>query len=149
MSEKSGPNLKTLSEQLRTECAELYGIVKDLTDAQWQTVTVFYGWTVRDEIMHLYFLDDMGVLALKDGVTFADQVKAIRAKQAQNIEISQQVREKYKPLSNKAVVEAWHKGFGQMCDLFGAQDEKTRMPWFGPDMSVPSFASARQMETWA
>jgi uncharacterized protein (TIGR03084 family) len=145
----SGPDLKVVSEQLRTECRELYAIVKDITEEQWATPANFYNWTVRDEIIHLLFLDEMGLLSLRDGAAFAEQVKIIRAGQAKDIELSQQVREKYKSIPNKDILNMWHTCFENMCDTFSAQDEKTRMPWFGPDMSVPSFASARQMEYWA
>ena len=146
---KPGLDLKAICDQLLAECEDLLASVKELIDAQWQTATIFYGWTVRDEIMHLLFLDAMGVLALKDAAAFAGEVKKIRAGQAQGIEISQQVRARYKDQSNQDVRKLWETGFRDMCSLFAAQDGKTRMPWFGPDMSVPSFASARQMETWA
>ena len=36
-----------------------------------------------------------------------------------------------------------------MCDLLGAADPEARLKWFGPDMGVRMFTTARQMETWA
>ena len=36
-----------------------------------------------------------------------------------------------------------------MVDVFRALDPKTRLPWYGPAMAAPSFATARLMETWA
>ncbi len=36
-----------------------------------------------------------------------------------------------------------------MAEQLGASDPKRRLPWFGPDMGVPMFTTARYMETWA
>ena len=36
-----------------------------------------------------------------------------------------------------------------MTDAFRALGPKDRIPWFGPDMSALSFATARLMETWS
>jgi uncharacterized protein (TIGR03084 family) len=36
-----------------------------------------------------------------------------------------------------------------MADALGASDPKRRLPWFGPDMGVRMFTTARYMETWA
>tara|TARA_Y100001960_G_scaffold195176_1_gene204302 strand:+ start:32 stop:556 length:525 start_codon:yes stop_codon:yes gene_type:complete len=37
----------------------------------------------------------------------------------------------------------------RMTEAFRALDPKDRIPWFGPDMSALSFATARLMETWS
>ncbi|MCL4133719.1 UNVERIFIED_CONTAM: hypothetical protein GTU68_012994 [Idotea baltica] len=36
-----------------------------------------------------------------------------------------------------------------MVDAFLSRGPKERIPWFGPDMSTLSFATARLMETWS
>jgi uncharacterized protein (TIGR03084 family) len=36
-----------------------------------------------------------------------------------------------------------------MAEQLGASDPKRRLPWFGPDMGVRMFTTARYMETWA
>jgi uncharacterized protein (TIGR03084 family) len=38
---------------------------------------------------------------------------------------------------------------GQLLAAFADDDPRRRLPWFGPDMSVASSATARLMETWA
>ncbi len=43
----------------------------------------------------------------------------------------------------------WWSYFNEMCERLGASDPKFRVPWFGPDMGVMMFTTARQMETWA
>ena len=47
------------------------------------------------------------------------------------------------------LLEDWWSYFNQMCELLGASDPDFRVPWFGPDMGVKMFTTARQMETWA
>jgi uncharacterized protein (TIGR03084 family) len=37
----------------------------------------------------------------------------------------------------------------ELLDVLSKRDAKDRMPWFGPDMSAASAATARLMETWA
>ena len=37
----------------------------------------------------------------------------------------------------------------RMLDVLGDLDPKLRVPWYGPEMSAASFATARLMETWA
>ncbi|MBL4720402.1 MAG: maleylpyruvate isomerase family mycothiol-dependent enzyme, partial [Alphaproteobacteria bacterium] len=43
----------------------------------------------------------------------------------------------------------WRPSFLSMCDAFAEADPRHRVKWSGPDMSVRSAATARQMETWA
>jgi uncharacterized protein (TIGR03084 family) len=47
------------------------------------------------------------------------------------------------------LLERWRAGRGAMLTAFKPLDPKLRVPWFGPDMSAVSFATARLMETWA
>ena len=45
---------------------------------------------------------------------------------------------------------AWFAGERhRMTEAFRALGAKDRIPWFGPDMSALSFATARLMETWS
>jgi uncharacterized protein (TIGR03084 family) len=43
----------------------------------------------------------------------------------------------------------WRAGRGQLAERLAALPATTRLPWFGPPMSVTSMATARLMETWA
>jgi uncharacterized protein (TIGR03084 family) len=45
--------------------------------------------------------------------------------------------------------EAWWQTLSSLAALLGDLDERARVPWFGPDMGVRMFGTARQMETWA
>ncbi len=45
--------------------------------------------------------------------------------------------------------EQWRRDAEALCDAASPLDETTRIPWYGPDMSLRMFVVARQMETWA
>ena len=53
-----------------------------------------------------------------------------------------------KPVGRE-LLAVWREYFLRMCDLLGAADPEARLKWFGPDMGVRMFTTARQMETWA
>jgi uncharacterized protein (TIGR03084 family) len=48
-----------------------------------------------------------------------------------------------------ALLARWKTTNDEMVGLLGDSDPKRRLPWFGPDMGVPMFTTARFMETWA
>ena len=47
------------------------------------------------------------------------------------------------------LLELWQAGYTKLAESFGNADPKHRLAWAGPDMSVRSSVTARQMETWA
>jgi uncharacterized protein (TIGR03084 family) len=54
-----------------------------------------------------------------------------------------------KELTGAQVLEWWREERKALLDAITPMDRKTRLPWYGPDMSVMSAATARLMETWA
>lgn len=141
--------MEELCADLRAEYAELANFAETLTPQQWSTVTDFYGWTPFDEISHLCFFDQAGLLAATDTVAFNDDARAIAAEMADGKQISEIARSRYGHLSGRELVEVWRGQFGQLVDQLAQLDSKARLPWYGPSMSARSFATARIMETWA
>jgi uncharacterized protein (TIGR03084 family) len=131
------------------ECEALDELVATLAPGDFARATDFYGWTVRDEIMHLMFLDEVALRAIREEEAFLAQKAEIRRYQAEVGELSNYMRARYADLDDVAVVDAWRRNFRALSDCFAASDPKARMKWFGPDMSLLSAASARQMEVWA
>lgn len=134
---------------LREECAELQAFLETLPEEDWARRTVFFDWSVADEVMHLHQVDNFGRIALTTPEAFPGVVAEVRAGQAQGIELSQRMREDFGRLSPRELLQTWSTGWRELCELFAASDPEARMPWFGPDMSVVSFVAARQMEVWA
>jgi uncharacterized protein (TIGR03084 family) len=134
---------------LRAECAELELFLLELPHEDWQRRTTFYGWTVADEVMHLCQVDGFGQIALHSPEAFPETVVWVRAGQAAGIELSQRMRETWGGLGPEALVAKWHKGWTTLADGLDKADPDRRLPWFGPDIRLQSFANARQMEVWA
>ncbi len=52
-------------------------------------------------------------------------------------------------LTRERLLADWQHGFDAMLEAFVAVPDGTKVPWYGPAMSPPSFATARLMEYWA
>ena len=137
-----------LGEDYLAECEALDELVGGLDDADFARVTAFYGWTVRDEVMHLYFVDVLTLMSIETEADCLAQVAVIREWQ-KTAELSDLMRQRYADLDSAALAAAWRETYRRLAALFATSDPKARMKWFGPDMSLLSAASARQMEVWA
>lgn len=138
-----------LIADVRQEYADLDAFLRTLPPERWQARTAFYDWTVADEVMHLHQVDAFGEVALTDPEGFAALVAEVRAGQARGIALSRRMRDAWGHLAPDALLALWRAGWTRLCDLFAGSEAERRMPWFGPEMSVASFAAARQMEVWA
>ena len=122
-------------EDLLEEGSELNLLLSEFESYQWKDVTPFKSWTVNQVVQHLHGSDVMAVMALEDEKSF----KQVQSNMAQ-------VRKIMQPdLEGLELRERWWECFCEMCDLLGSLDKKKRVPWFGPDMSVMMFSTARQM----
>jgi len=137
-----------LGDNFRQECEALDPLVGSLGDADFARVTDFYGWTVRDEVMHLYFLDVATLKAIEAESDFLREVAEIRIWQ-KTAELSDYMRQRYAGLDRLSLVAAWRENYQRLSGVFATSDPKARMKWFGPDMSIVAATSARQMEVWA
>ncbi len=128
---------------LREEGTALKQLLDRLTEPDWSRATPFKGWSVNQVVQHLHGSDKMAVLALKDAAGFAT-AKA----NPDTLRILMNPGSQYR-LEASELLQTWWDYFTEMCDLLGASDPQRRIPWFGPDMGVMMFTTARQMETWA
>jgi uncharacterized protein (TIGR03084 family) len=137
------------SLDLRAEADELHAFLKTLGDADWERPTPFLGWTPWDVVAHLHFFDRVSVLALTDADAFAARraqvIEAMRAR----ISGAEQTRREFGGLGPKDLLQQWHETCHEMAGQLGSSDPKRRLPWFGPDMGVRMFTTARHMEVWA
>lgn len=124
---------------LLEEGQALKAVLDDLDPSDWSKNTPFKNWTVNQVVQHLHGSDKMAVLALKDAGAFAKALsdsKVVRATMNPTIE-------------GQELLDTWWAYLTEMCELLAASDPKRRVPWFGPDMGIMMFTTARQMETWA
>lgn len=141
--------LTSLASDLIRENRELDDLLSALSDAEWNRPTAFFGWTVRDQVLHLAQVDAFGLASMRDPEEFATIFAEVRRLQGEGVELSEQARQAAEGLSPDDILAAWREGYETIGTRFRASDPKARMRWFGPDMSLVSFASARLMEVWA
>ena len=151
----SGPNSKPLAavayhlaveqicNDLEAEHAALDAVVADLTEDQWAADTAAEGWDVADTIVHLIQADIAAWLAVTDPDGF-QEAKANMGSGG----LAGLFGEKGDK-TGAEVLAWWRDQRAKMLAAFRSRGPKDRIPWFGPDMSTLSFATARLMETWS
>jgi len=138
-----------LLDDLVAEGAELDAVVAPLDDAGWATATPAEGWDVRDQIAHLAASEEWAVRSLTDPDAFRAELAALgddpvrRAAEIKSGLLGRSAR------PGAGVLTWWREGRDATSVALRAHAPADRLPWFGPDMSATSFATARLMETWA
>ena len=129
------------------ESEALATILEGLGPADWEQKTQFKGWTINDVIVHLHFWNRGADLALTDPDQFTanlGQLTEALGKGTLRAHENAAIEERGPDLR-----EAWRAFYTDMADRWARLDPKRRVKWAGPDMSVRSSMTARQMETWA
>ena len=138
--------MKSIVADLQAEHGALDSVVSDLDDVAWTTPTPAEGWTVADQIGHLTFFDERARLAVTSREAFTteltDAAGDVDAYIAGHLRVA-------RASSPRDVLTRWRAERGRLLGALAPLDPATRLPWYGPDMSARSFATARLMETWA
>jgi uncharacterized protein (TIGR03084 family) len=139
-------DVAALADDLRAETAELEKLLAALDDAAWDTPTPAPGWAIRDQVSHLAYFDEAATTAALDPDAFRAERDAFVASGGSIVEeIAQEKRALAVP-----ALHAWFRmARTAMIDALTSLDPSTRVPWYGPDMSIASSLTARIMETWA
>lgn len=133
-------------DDLREESDELDVLVRGLSDAQWAAPTPAAGWGIAHQIAHLTWTDDVALLAATDPDAFAAEVaKALKAPES----FVDEGAEAGAALPPPELLARWRAGRERLQGVLRTAPAGTRIPWYGPPMSVASMATARLMETWA
>jgi len=141
--------MQQICGELLGECRALADLCRGMSASQWRVPTDFHGWTPWDEIAHLAFFDDAGWLAATDPPRFAAHKQALQEELAHGEEISAIARRRFGQFDGPALLALWCEQQERLVAALVGMEAKARLPWYGPDMSARSFASARLMETWA
>ncbi|MEW5735594.1 MAG: TIGR03084 family metal-binding protein [Thermodesulfobacteriota bacterium] len=141
--------MKDIVKDLECEQDALDAMVSGLSQEDWDRVTPFYGWTVRDEVTHLAFFDLAGRLAATDKDAFDAQTRELFEGIADEDGLHGKVLAKGRGKTKEQILGWWREERAAMNRALAALGPKDRLPWYGPTMSARSFATARLMETWA
>ena len=136
------------ADEFATECQALKRLLDTLGPDDWQRPTAFKGWSANEILAHLHFWNAAADLTARDGATFQalwrEVLAAARAPGGLRAFENQRVPER-----GRALLERWAAFAGEMAGRWRGFDPAQRVTWAGPDMSVRSAITARQMETWA
>lgn len=133
------------ADDLREEGVALHELLLTLADADWARETPFKRYTVYDVVAHLHTTD----LAARAALAGPDDFRRRVRERDPALAITMSGARLAGLEEGPALREAWLATLHELCDLLASVETSLRVPWFGPDMSVRMFASARQMETWA
>jgi uncharacterized protein (TIGR03084 family) len=131
------------------ECDCLYELLEPVPDGQWQRPTQFKGWTFNDVIGHLYMFDYAAKLTLEGPEVLRAFFAQIAAGRANGHSLVSYTRRWLGDSQGISLLQKWRAFYRELASAYADQDPVRRVAWGGPDMSVRSLISARQMETWA
>jgi uncharacterized protein (TIGR03084 family) len=138
--------LDEIVNDLEAEQAAIGKVLEDLSEAEWEAQTHNPGWSVRDQVSHLAFFDEAAALAITDREAFAAQVKAfMQDALGQEAAYTQRGRD----MGTNGLLDWWRSASSSLIAAARTVDQGQRLAWFGPDMSPPSFLTARLMECWS
>ena len=135
--------LAALAQDLDQAHGALDAALAGVEEAEWATPTPAEGWDVKDSVFHLAYFDEIALRVraepevLRTGL-FARPGNAVAVGVGEGRLLDAQV-----------VVARWRAASRRLTDEFAGLDESLRLPWFGRDMSVRSFVTARSMEVFA
>ena len=137
------------SQDLIDEAEELHAFLQTLSDEDWQKPTGFMGWTPWDVVAHLHFYDEVSLRSLEGEESFVPRRAELLGFLGEGKTNADIAREEYGDLAPKDLLAQWIESCRSLAAQLGESDPKRRLPWFGPDMGVRMFTTARYMETWA
>lgn len=136
--------MQRICDDLIDEHASLEQLVERLTEAEWDTPTAAPGWTVRDQVSHIWFFDQRALMAMTDPDAFAADAAALMAGGGTDASV-----EPGRATTGADMLARWRVDRSRLLEHARAVDPSTRVPWYGPAMGARSFITARLMETWA
>jgi uncharacterized protein (TIGR03084 family) len=136
--------MQQICDDLEAEHRALEDVVVGLPEQRWDTPTPAAGWTVRDQVSHLWFFDQRALMALEDPEAFAADARVLLSSGGTDASV-QPGRE----TTGAEMIDRWRSDRAALLSRARDVDPSARIPWYGPAMSARSFITARLMETWA
>jgi len=137
------------SQDLLAEAAELHVFLQTLGEGDWERPTGFMKWTPWDVVAHLHYFDRFSLLSLQGEEAFAGKRKQFVEDIVGGLGSAEVAQREFGDLRPRELLDRWQATCRDMATQLGESDPKRRLPWFGPDMGVRMFTTARYMEVWA
>jgi uncharacterized protein (TIGR03084 family) len=133
--------MDALCDDLAAEHEDLDELVSAAPDLHVPTPAP--GWSIADQVSHLWYFDERATEALRDPDAFAAGVaELLTASDDPSVG-------RGRTLPRRALLAGWRSARAAFLDHARTVDPRQRVPWYGPPMSARSFVTARLMETWA
>ncbi len=139
-------DLATLCADLQAESAVLEAVLEPLDESGWHTPTPADGWDVLDQITHLAYFDARAALAATDPEAFRAERAAALADVGSMVE---RITAEFRAMTGAEALAWLRRERGALVAAVLPIDPSTRVPWYGPEMTIASSITARIMETWA
>ena len=130
-----------------TECDVLAALLERLSPEDWSRPSAFKGWTANHIVVHLHFWNMAVDLTQRDGDAFQRMREELRCETGPGglrEPEGRRVTER-----GPALLKVWQAFYRGIVARWSTLDAGQRVRWGGPDMSLRSAITARQMETWA
>ena len=138
--------MEQICNDLAMEQQELDAVVADLDEAGWATMTPAEGWDIKEQIRHLAYYENRA----KQCVSNPEAFKQWLAEMQQDPDkMTRHSETTGKDLTARETLGWWREQRSALLEVLAKMDRKRRLPWYGPDLSAMTFATARLMETWA
>jgi uncharacterized protein (TIGR03084 family) len=139
-------SLGPLCEDLAAETADLVAILTSLDEPTWDRPTPAPGWSIRDQVTHLAYFDDVSTL----GATDPERFRLEYASDLADVDgMVDRVTAAYRQLSGADTLAWLQQARSGFITAVSGLDPAVRVPWFGPAMTLASAVTSRIMETWA
>ncbi len=136
--------MDAICDDLAAEHHSLDEVVATLDEDGWSRATPAVGWSIRDQISHLWFFDQRAAMALRDSDEFAADTEQLIAAGGTAASVAPG-----RAMTGSQLLKEWRADREILLSLARTVDPATRIPWYGPSMGARSFITARLMETWA
>lgn len=135
-----------LLADLRAETDDLVDVLSGLDQTDWDRLTPADGWRIRDQVSHLAYFDETAKLAATDADRFRREADVLVAL---GPDFPDRVAHRYRDMRPHDLLTWLERSRTGFLEAMSGRDPRERVPWYGPDMSLMSSATARLMETWA
>lgn len=139
-------DLGALCDDLVAESAVLEALLEPLDTDGWRRPTPAAGWSIFDQIVHLAHFDERARRSITAPDEFRGEARA-EAAEGDVVEVSTTAaRARH---DGPSALRWWLDERRLLVETVRPLDPSTRVPWYGPDMTIASSITARLMETWA
>jgi uncharacterized protein (TIGR03084 family) len=131
------------------EVSELANCLSELPEQAFELETSFRKWTINDVILHLYASDFMALASVQAPADYLQLRAEVKRQRDSGLSMIEESRLRFPHPRGRALLALWQAQAATLGVWLTARDPRDKLAWSGPSMSLRTFATARQMETWA